>query len=41
MSRNNGMDRRQMLKLAGLSAAGLGLTAAGCGSGLSRPNPWT
>ncbi|MFD9498394.1 ABC transporter substrate-binding protein [Streptomyces sp. NPDC060035] len=33
MSRNNGMDRRQMLKLAGLSAAGLGLTAAGCGSG--------
>ncbi|MER6231906.1 MULTISPECIES: ABC transporter substrate-binding protein [Streptomyces] len=33
MSRNNGMDRRQLLKLAGLSAAGLGLTAAGCGSG--------
>ncbi|MFE8010552.1 ABC transporter substrate-binding protein [Streptomyces sp. NPDC057418] len=33
MSRNNGIDRRQMLKLAGFSAAGLGLTAAGCGSG--------
>lgn len=33
MSRNNGMDRRRLLKLAGLSAAGLGLTAAGCGSG--------
>uniref|UniRef100_A0AAU3H179 Extracellular solute-binding protein n=1 Tax=Streptomyces sp. NBC_01401 TaxID=2903854 RepID=A0AAU3H179_9ACTN len=33
MSRNNGMDRRQLLKLTGLSAAGLGLTAAGCGSG--------
>ncbi|MFF1835775.1 ABC transporter substrate-binding protein [Streptomyces sp. NPDC058231] len=33
MSRTEGMDRRQMLRLAGLSAAGLGLTAAGCGSG--------
>ena len=41
MSRNNGMDRRQLLKLAGLSAAGLGLTAAGCGSGSGSGGPVT
>ncbi|MEU1494435.1 extracellular solute-binding protein [Streptomyces sp. NPDC005776] len=41
MSRNQGMDRRQMLRLAGLSAAGLGLTAAGCGSGGGSNGPVT
>lgn len=41
MSRNQGMDRRQMLKLAGFSAAGLGLTAAGCGSGGGSNGPVT